>query len=170
MSYLKALPYLAALLFFFGLIEFGIHWERKDSQIALAAIRADVAAATKLASEQAQKAKAAQDARLVKVDIDNTAREVKLQVVTRTITKEVIKYVQAPEIVHVTLPAEWVRIHNAAASGTDMSETSNTAGKPDGPTSAVTDADALSVVTDNYSTCHQYADRVLALQDWAKAL
>ncbi len=46
-------------------------------------------------------------------------REQKQKVKTRTITNEVIKYIQSPDD-KCTLSAEWVRIHNAAAGQLDL--------------------------------------------------
>jgi hypothetical protein len=168
--FFRALPYIAAALFFYGVVEFGIHWERKDSQIAMDRLNAQIAAATKLASEQAQKAKAEQTARIEAVSTQQVEREAKTETITKVVNHEVIKYVQAPDIARVTLPAEWVRIHDRAASGTDLSSDAKATGQLDGAASSFTDADALSVVTDNYGLCHSYADRVTALQDYLRAL
>ncbi|WP_417550106.1 hypothetical protein [Methylophaga sp.] len=44
-------------------------------------------------------------------------RKQKQKVVTGAINNEVIKYIQSPDAGMCTLPAEWVRIHNAAATG-----------------------------------------------------
>lgn len=85
---------------------------------------------------------------------------------TRTITKEVIKYVQSPDAGQCDLSDDWVRIHNdstgvptdtAAASGSD-----DTTGR------TKTDVDALVTVTDNYAVCKANAARLEALQEWAK--
>jgi hypothetical protein len=44
-------------------------------------------------------------------------RDQKQKIITRTINNEVIKYIQGPDAGECTLPADWVRIHNAAATG-----------------------------------------------------
>jgi hypothetical protein len=46
-------------------------------------------------------------------------REQKQEIQTRTITNEVIKYIQSPDV-KCTLSAEWVRIHNAAVGQLDL--------------------------------------------------
>jgi hypothetical protein len=47
----------------------------------------------------------------------SAVRDQKQKVITRTINNEVIKYIQNPDAGVCTLPADWVRIHNAAATG-----------------------------------------------------
>lgn len=44
-------------------------------------------------------------------------RDQKQKVITRTINNEVIKYIEDPDTGKCILPANWVRIHNAAATG-----------------------------------------------------
>lgn len=94
------------------------------------------------------------------------AAEAAAQVVkTRTVTKEVIKYVQNPDAGDCELSNDWVRIHDDSAGvPTDTeaaSRAADTTGKPK------TDVDALVAITDNYAVCLTNAIRLKALQEWA---
>lgn len=80
------------------------------------------------------------------------------------IVKEVIRYVQDPDVGRCELPADWVRIHNAAAGVPGVSEAT---GVDDGAAGAArTDSDALPVVTANYRRCRASMARLQALQAW----
>lgn len=89
----------------------------------------------------------------------------------RVITKEVIRYVQSPVAGQCALPAEWVRIHDAAAR---VSADPSTTGLPAAPASAdagtVTDSEALGTITANYDTCNQEINRVSGWQIWWNSL
>lgn len=84
---------------------------------------------------------------------------------TRTVTKEVIKYVQNPDAGECELSNDWVRIHDDSAGvPTDIEaprRASDATGKPK------TDVDALVAITDNYAVCLTNAIRLKALQEWA---
>ena len=87
---------------------------------------------------------------------------------TRTITKEVIKYVQSNYSGNCDLPAGWVRIHNAAATGRVPTAASATA-VPDGAPSGVSDSDAIQAIANNYGTCNDVRGRLEALQSWVRS-
>lgn len=97
-------------------------------------------------------------------------KQEKQQVVTRTITKEVIRYAQNPDRPVVLLDYDWVRIHNAAARGADLSDTASTPSTPDGATGPATDADALGIVTSNYGICHDTALDLEGMQAYGRQM
>lgn len=64
----------------------------------------------------------------------------KQEVVTKYLTKEVIKYVQADNAGKCDLPNDWVRIHDAAARNSVAGNADTTAGTDD-VTTRITDID-----------------------------
>ncbi len=92
------------------------------------------------------------------------------EVVTRTITKKVIEYVQSPNAGKCDLPNDWVRVHDAAALGVSPTEDAETPGGTNDAASGITDVEALEVTTNNYATCNAIATRLRNLQLWAKGL
>ncbi len=92
------------------------------------------------------------------------------KVVTKYITKEVIKYVQSPNAGKCDLPNEWVRVHDAAARGMSPTEGTEAPGGTNDPAPRITDIEALQVTTDNYAICHETATRLRNLQLWVKGL
>lgn len=84
----------------------------------------------------------------------------------KTVTKEVLR--EIPVVVPAEydatcpLPTGWVRLHNAACTGT----TPGSATATDGAASGITPSQALATVTDNYGSCHETAERLKALQEW----
>lgn len=59
----------------------------------------------------------------------------------------------------------WVRLHDAAATNSNI----DTASIADGTSSGIKDNQALSTVVQNYSICHQNAERLRELQSWITA-
>jgi hypothetical protein len=100
------------------------------------------------------------------VSARDAARRQQIRTVERVVTREVIKYVQNPDIERVYLPPEWVRIHNTAAGG-GVPEDTGAPGATDDPTVGVTDADAIAVVAENYGICTDNRAQLIALQEWA---
>ena len=97
------------------------------------------------------------------------AAEAAAQVVkTRTITKEVIKYVQSPDAGQCDLSDDWVRIHNESPGVSTTTETPSRT--DDTPREPKNDVDALVTITDNYAICQANATKLQALQKWAKSI
>lgn len=85
---------------------------------------------------------------------------------TRTITKEIIRYV--PQILPdrgYVIRNGFVRLHDSAALG-DVSSLSDTPAEPDDTPSTVTDTTAIGVIAENYGQYHQCTDRLTGLQAW----
>ncbi|MBL4761517.1 MAG: hypothetical protein JKY93_02325 [Gammaproteobacteria bacterium] len=96
-------------------------------------------------------------------------RRLKQQVVTKYISREIIKYVKNPNAGKCDLPNGWVQPHDAAARNAVPGQ-SDATGEPDDAPSGITDIEALGVVTENYQTCHLIRDQLIELQLWAKAI
>lgn len=96
-------------------------------------------------------------------------RNRKQRTVEIEVSRDVIKYVQNPAIARCDLADDWVRVHDRAASG-GMSEDTQPPGTVDAAARAVTDADALMVVTENYGACRNTQNQLIALQEWAAGL
>lgn len=80
-----------------------------------------------------------------------------------TITKEVPVYVTAQADAACPVPVGFVRIHDAAAQGTDLA---GSAGDPDAPAAGVALSTVADTVAGNYTACHANAEQVVALQDY----
>ncbi|AOD13546.1 hypothetical protein VB151_10065 [Xanthomonas fragariae] len=76
-----------------------------------------------------------------------------------TITREIPIDVTQKADAACAIPAGFVRLHDAAASGNPAGPT---AGDPDAPAAGIT----LSAVANNYTSCHATAAQLSALQDW----
>lgn len=89
------------------------------------------------------------------------------KVVYKTITKEVIKYVQDDSIDKCLLHNDWVLLHDQAARPDNATRSTNAANAAD---RAFTDAQALIVVTENYERCNEYQEKLNAWQNWWREL
>jgi hypothetical protein len=84
----------------------------------------------------------------------------KTETVTKTIEKEVYVYPNTT----ACLDADWRRLHDAAAANA-VPEAS---GRVDDASRAPLAAEALETVTSNYARANRTADRLDALQEWAR--
>jgi hypothetical protein len=90
--------------------------------------------------------------------------------ISDAVTSEVIKYVQSDNTGICNLPGEWVLSHDRAAS-MSMSENTESSSSSNGESAgAITDREALVVVTNNYSRCRDNSVRQQALIDWVEAI
>lgn len=84
-----------------------------------------------------------------------------------TITKEVPVYVTAKADAACPVPVGFVRVHDAAAQGLPLDQS---AGDPDAIAPGVTLSSVAGTVAGNYTTCHETAEQLTALQDWVRGL
>lgn len=152
-------------------IGFSAGWQAQGWK-SEAKLNAWKAAAEKSAREATAAARALEqsEANLATTIAEKNAIEAQeARVVDRIVTKEVIRYVKSPNAGQCRLPGEWVRVHDAAASGR-VPEVSDAAdGLNDAP-GTVDDIEALEVVTDNYAKCRSDARRLANLQTWIKEI
>ncbi|MFC0155945.1 hypothetical protein ACFFJ4_20825 [Xanthomonas dyei] len=80
-----------------------------------------------------------------------------------TITREIPIYVTQKADAACAIPAGFVRLHDAAASGNPAGPPT---GDPDAPATGVTLSGIAGTVAGNYTRCHATAAQLSALQDW----
>lgn len=83
-----------------------------------------------------------------------------------TLTQKVPLYVPAPADAACPVPVGFVRLHDAAAAGTEVPDRP---GAADAVPSGVALSTVAGTVVDNYTTCHATAEQLTALQDWVRA-
>lgn len=124
--------------------------------------RLAIAEATQQARETEHKLAQASAA----IDQAHATKQAQIDTQHNTIKQKVKAYAKSPTLAHCLLPDGWVQLHNEAAS---LPADTATTGGTDAATEATSDADALSVIADNYATCTQNAEQLSALQDWVRA-
>ncbi|MBB4726536.1 hypothetical protein [Xanthomonas arboricola] len=80
-----------------------------------------------------------------------------------TITREIPIYVTQKADAACAIPAGFVRLHDAAATGNPAGPP---AGDPDAPAAGITLSGIAGTVADNYTSCHATAAQLSALQNW----
>jgi len=132
-----------------------VHGWKTDAE-ALETARAHV--------EQMKQAQRATDDLSAQLEAAKAQREV----VTRTITKEVVKYAQNPDIGHCRLAPEFGVLFNSAAEGTapPASEAPSTSGG----TSDTSDSAVLAVATENFGQCKEWRASLIGWQEWYQSI
>lgn len=82
-----------------------------------------------------------------------------------TLTKEIPVYVTAHADAACSVPAGFVRVHDAAAAN----ELPGPAGASDAQPSGLALSTVAGTVVDNYATCHAAIEQLNALQAWVRA-
>ncbi|MFA1753935.1 hypothetical protein [Xanthomonas campestris] len=80
-----------------------------------------------------------------------------------TITREIPIYVTQKADAACAIPAGFVRLHDAAATGSPAGPPT---GDPDAPATGITLSAIAGTVADNYTSCHATAAQLSALQEW----
>ena len=93
-----------------------------------------------------------------------------IHTVTKTLIQKVPVYVSATTDTRFAVPWGYVRLHDAAAVGDDLSAAAASPGRPDGAASDVTASEAAGVIVDNYGACRADQARLAALQTWAREM
>lgn len=95
--------------------------------------------------------------------------QARLRYVYVTLTKE-IPGVVTPAIDRAfPLPVGFLRVHDAAARGLDLSTVRDPAGRPDDVASGVPASAAAAAIAANYGACRQDDEQLAGLQAWLKA-
>lgn len=84
-----------------------------------------------------------------------------------TITKEIPVYVTPEADARCPVPVGFVRVHDAAAQNVPAA---GPAGDPDAPAEGVTLSGIAATVAGNYTTCHENAEQLTALQEYVRNL
>lgn len=95
--------------------------------------------------------------------------QVKIRNVTRTIIREVPRYVSVEADARCVLPVGFLRVHDAATSGSPVSETLDPAGRPDDAPAGVDCSAAAAVIAENYGAYRSVAQQLIDLQDLVEA-
>jgi hypothetical protein len=135
----------------------------------IAETRAEHLEAVAEANRQAQLVTEANQRASAAIAEAEALRNQEREVVTKLITKEVIKYVETDNARECGFTDAGVRLHDAAARGS-VPEIPDTASVVDDAAIAATNAEIMLTVTDNYKTCNQTADRLTMLQRWLKGI
>lgn len=146
----------------------GWEWRDRSADVQMSDLRRDLADANAEASESARMAERLSQERATLAAEAEALRNQEREVVTRTVTEEVIRYVQTPAATECGPDYEFVRIHDTAAAGR-VPGSADPAAEPDAAARSITNADLLSVVTENYATCQTVRDQLISLQEWVRA-
>jgi hypothetical protein len=84
------------------------------------------------------------------------------QIVTQTITRDVIRYANSPQRNRCALSGSFRMLHDAAATGT----AAESSGPAAASAAAVDDAAVLETVTGNYTACRENTARLTGWQQW----
>lgn len=84
----------------------------------------------------------------------------------RTLIKEILVHVPAAVDSDYPLSVGWVRAHDAAALGVDMSQVANAAPGADDSRSGIHPSTAATVIANNYAACRADAAELTAWQTW----
>lgn len=115
------------------------------------------AKAAKVTAKREQKAEAITEA----VKTDAAKERVRVQTVTRTIVHEVPIYVTQAADAACPVPAGFVRVHDAAASGVPAAP-----GGPVDAASGVPLSAVATVVAENYGIAHEWRIEAIAWREW----
>jgi hypothetical protein len=96
--------------------------------------------------------------------------EDRVRTVTRRLIERVPVYVTPQTDRDFPLPWGFVRVHDAAIGGDDLSAAAPGAGQPDDAASDVAASEAAAVIAGNYGDCRVDRQRLADLQAWAKAM
>lgn len=84
-----------------------------------------------------------------------------------TILQKVPVYVTAQADAVCPIPVGFVRLHDSAAQNLPLGAPTD---NPDAPAPGVALSTVASTVAGNYTTCHETAQQLTALQDWVRGL
>lgn len=142
------------------------HWDG----LAYERLKNSQQAAVIVAQQQAIALRAAQDKKSHDVDVANATAQQKIVTRTVEIVRKVPVYVSPETDKHFPLPCGFVRLHDAAALGTEPDAIPNPAGKSDDSACEVTASQAASIIAENYGTANATAQRLKSLEDWVEAM
>lgn len=157
-----ALLVICALCIFLGWKTNGWRLEGEITAMERDLATAKATQTTTTLQKERETAQAAHDA-----DAAPAAAQKEQQAQARVIIKEVIRYVQTP-VAAQPLPAEWVQIHDAAATGMpgDSSAASGPVAATGDAANPVSNGEAIGVISSNYDTCRQEMIRISRWQAW----
>ena len=138
---------------------FAAGWTVHDWRDGTAQVHAAVATAKTI-----QRQAAASQA----VAVTDQAAQDRVRTVTRTLIEKVPEYVSATTDARYPLPLGFVRLHDAAVAGVDLSAAAPDPDGTDDAPSGVAASAAAAVIVGNYGACHADQARLAELQAWAR--
>lgn len=121
--------------------------------------------AVKAADAKAAQVQTRQAAVTTAVGAQQQATQARVQIVTRTIVQKVPQYVDVKGDAGCSVPAGFIQLHNAAASGDLTLVPDSPAGTVDSP-SGVELHTVADAVASNYGICRANAAELSGWQDW----
>lgn len=118
------------------------------------------------AAQQVRKTERRADAITLDIQAQHSAALAEIIVVKQIVSREVPRYVTVKADAACLVPTGFVSLHDAATRGA-VPKLPGAAGGPDDP-SGVALSTVASTVAGNYSTCHETAARLTALQEWVQ--
>ncbi len=162
----KAWPYIAAAAIVVALLWGAYH---KGYQAAHDADLAASQAAILAAVAKAQAQQAAADAITQDVAVKAAEAQVKIVTVTQNLIEKVPVYVTKKSDDRCTIPRGFVRMHDAAASGIDLSGISLAAGESDDDPSGTALSAVAATVASNYGLALGTRQQLIDLQGWVRS-
>jgi hypothetical protein len=104
------------------------------------------------------------------IAVADQAAQDRVRTITRTLIEEVPAHVSATTDVRFPLPLGFVRLHDAAVAGDDLSAAAPGSVGPDDAASGVAASAAAAVIVGNYGSCHADQARLAELQAWARSV
>lgn len=151
-------------LLHFKVLFWSVNWPGKSLGGQLADLKAQEAAAGKRSVRIVK----AQTAITHQAEAKEQVAQDHIRVVTRTLIKEIPGAIPSSVDRGFPLSVGWVRFHDAAALGLDLSAAAGPPGLADDVASPVKSSDAAATIAGNYGACHETAERLTALQDWVR--
>lgn len=140
---------------------FRSHWMTAGVKQERAAEAKRLASAVKKVAKREEKA----DAITSKVETEHAKEQARVEYRTKILVKEIPTYVSPAADSRCILPVGWVRLHDAAASGSAPS-LSQGAGGPLGAPSGVQPSEAISSVITNYGVAYSWRAEAMAWREW----
>lgn len=166
MTMISKFKIVGAVLLCMAIYGAGYHHAKALGDLALRTAQRDAYEAHLLSIERARLIESERSKRLQAVAEADALRRQEREVITREITNEVIRYVQTPVSTECGLDPGGVRLHDLAASGIMPGSPDDTAASY----GRATAAEVVTVVTENYSTCHAIRDKLISLQETVRNL
>lgn len=146
-----------------GILGFGLAWKLQGSTIN--EMMADYAEARTKAVQQARD----EEKRIAEVTLASALEAAKNEREVVTNTVEVIKYVTKYVKEVSGCPSDpMLRMHDAAALGTNPANLTEGPGQPDGTPGTITTVAFSEAIAENYGVCRKTAARLTGLQDWVR--
>lgn len=125
---------------------------------------ADQQRAATIASEKARDTEAKAAAITIDIGQQHAAALAEIHIVKQIVTREVPRYVTVKADAACSVPAGFVRLHDAAAGGR-VPDAPDATGSPDDPSGVPLSAVAATVAG-NYGACHEAIEQVKSWQEW----